>query len=431
MALRGRETNRLVNMDNNKEFYCFLLGAGAEKDYGLPDGVTFKKETLFTPQKGLFHAINHKDGFYDREPVLFSPRSSSILYQTLIEEEKAGDKKRLSELLSDEERQTFQKYKEIKADPNSSEDKEDKKTIRDAFQDLYKKRVYSPLKEYEEKGEKTDEDIFIEAFFDQAKPYAFLDSLFNYLRRPDDYKKECSKVMRVYFSAFCSILSKFVLEDKPVGEALQKITAEQNQTVARERLLYILMNAKPQKLSPKGQSSYYEIINEILGRENVRVVTTNYTQIAQDELTLSDEDIAYLHGRIDLFEDLYTKKVDRLDKMDPDSVIFPFLFVQSGIKPLVCSYQYDEMAKFHAFAKESKALFVVGYGGNNDDDHINAVIRERLDDGKDVTIFVYGRDNNELENEKNKWRKALDKADTSHLFFENSKDFEAVMKKLS
>ena len=100
----------------------------------------------------------------------------------------------------------------------------------------------------------------------------------------------------------------------------------------------------------------------------------------------------YLHGEFGKFENLYTKEIKSLKEFEVDEIIFPYLLVQSGIKPVINYYQIESMYKGFTDMINADKLIVIGYGFNSDDEHILNVIRERLRAEKDLVVFIHGNE---------------------------------------
>ena len=106
------------------------------------------------------------------------------------------------------------------------------------------------------------------------------------------------------------------------------------------------------------------------------IITTNYTPLVK--ITGLDYDqIAYINGEMRCFEypyELIVEDVVQEGAGEMDGFFFPFLFTQSAVKPIVAPYQIKEMSKAIGLLEESNILAIIGYGINEDDNHINAVI---------------------------------------------------------
>lgn len=142
------------------------------------------------------------------------------------------------------------------------------------------------------------------------------------------------------------------------------------------------------------KESYYRIIKELSTTLDVSVVTTNYTLYCEEVSELSCEKIAYVHGRIGLFEspkDLCVYDVE--DKKDAKAIdgkaVFPYIFIQSGIKPIVERKQIEEYWKMIRFIDEANKIIIVGYRLNHDDNHINSIIRSAVKQGKEVVYLSF------------------------------------------
>lgn len=80
---------------------------------------------------------------------------------------------------------------------------------------------------------------------------------------------------------------------------------------------------------------------------------------------------------------------------EDDDLIFPFIFVQSGIKPIVCTAQVKAFASFAESLEKAEEVIFLGYGFSSDDEHIINMVRERLARGDSVTIFLYKNEGRE------------------------------------
>lgn len=166
-----------------------------------------------------------------------------------------------------------------------------------------------------------------------------------------------------------------------------------NEDLTKEKCLEILKKPKEvyQDIVKKIESmnvekSYYETIK---GYKNINIVTTNYTPICEIKTEISKEKISYLHGKLNLFEDPYEMLVyDVLETDVSDKFVFPYIFIQSAIKPIVERREIKEYSKTIDFLDKSRCLIIIGYRINSDDNHINSIIKEYLLNNK-VIYFDY------------------------------------------
>jgi len=108
--------------------------------------------------------------------------------------------------------------------------------------------------------------------------------------------------------------------------------------------------------------------------------------------------IVYVHGRLNWFECPYTLQVyDSQDEADQNAfnnyLLFPYIFIQSGIKPVVERKQLNEYRKALKFFDEADELVILGYNLNVDGNHLNSLFHSFvLRDGKKVTYFNYNNE---------------------------------------
>ena len=174
----------------------------------------------------------------------------------------------------------------------------------------------------------------------------------------------------------------------------------------------------------------------ILIKPETKVITTNYTPI----LIFYSDHVAHLAGSMDMFEVADKLKVENIKKINEDENFFPFLFLQSPVKPIVHPCQIKEYNKAINYLNCSKTLVVLGYNFNDDDNHITAMIRDWIaskedknESKKSLIYFGYGKDRNETKEEIiNKLRIAdcgLNLDNLKFVEFSSLKDIKHYMEK--
>ena len=189
-------------------------------------------------------------------------------------------------------------------------------------------------------------------------------------------------VVHCYWHAYLTLVKEF-LEGEDTKEYYLSIM--QNPKDAYEEI-------KKKASGLKSLDSYYSVLGKT--KNEVRVVTTNYTPlcsvIAEDRV--DDKSIAYIHGSFKWFE--RPKELSVIDITDPSSsfeeIYFPFMFLQSGLKPVVHPVQLREYAKALEFLDDSSRMIIVGYQANHDDNHLNSLLREYLMRGKRIDYIDFG-----------------------------------------
>lgn len=362
-------------MGNNSKKYkiAFLCGAGCEGfgQMGLPSGSSFKKDiVLSNDARFFFDKLNSNKDFSMKNGAIIDARCSSILYQTFKEN---------SELLGKMENKNQEIIKAYNSYRNESSRHPDNKNIVSDFKNLYKNFVLD-----EKDGSVLESEK--EIFFKNISLCSFADELFNYLRFPKIYPTETTKVLKLYYSAFCSIIKSLlkISENKNIKEYFSDDIVQN-----RRKIQSIIENCESSIIEKRKEDNnlYYSIIKKYLSPDETCIITTNYTKFAQ---MITGFDVAYIHGRLDMFEDLFTKKVSEIENFtNQESVIFPFIFIPSGVKPIVCKWQIKQYEMAIKAFEEAEALIILGYSINSDDEHIKNFIRDRLENKKKVYLFKY------------------------------------------
>lgn len=194
---------------------------------------------------------------------------------------------------------------------------------------------------------------------------------------------------------------------------------------------YITSNQDESKKKVTEEKGYYQDIVAFRDQAEVKVIgTSNYNTFINDITSIS---ATFLNGSIDDYYDPYRNKIISKDDAEKSGrICVPFLFTQSGIKPLTSvsmSRRYVEL--FDNFS-ECDVIGVVGFGFNSDDGHINGLFRELIEDkNKKVVVFHYP------DNSLNKYEEKLRIVATANLVIRNvSKDrkvneelwFDALLK---
>lgn len=138
----------------------------------------------------------------------------------------------------------------------------------------------------------------------------------------------------------------------------------------------------------EGNGYYHDVLRL---KEFVKIEaigTTNYNSFIED---IIGEKIYYLNGSVKDYYDPYLNKIISIDENeDKKHIIVPFLFTQSGIKPLTSVKMSERYVKMFNKFKESDLICVCGFAFNCDDGHINGLFRELIEDNsKTICILHY------------------------------------------
>lgn len=168
---------------------------------------------------------------------------------------------------------------------------------------------------------------------------------------------------------------------------------------------YLMKKADEHRTKITEHEGYYQDIRNLLGKVTVEAIgTTNYN----DFIESVDESlrVSYLNGSIndeyDPYKNAIIENSNNQRSAGPAHITVPFLFTQSGIKPLTSITMSERYVNLYNSFFACDAIAVIGFGFNTDDGHINGLFRELIERGKKVLIFSYK--NNNLDEYKEKLR---------------------------
>ena len=116
------------------------------------------------------------------------------------------------------------------------------------------------------------------------------------------------------------------------------------------------------------------------------VGTTNYNTFIREIL---EQEVHFLNGCI---EDMYDPYLNQIVTSDNTGhITVPFLFTQSGIKPLTSIAMSKRYVGLYDEFIQSDIVCIIGYGFNSDDGHINGIFRSLIDENKEIVIIHYSK----------------------------------------
>lgn len=324
----------------------YLFGAGAEALYHISSGAEFANDVVGDKYNTLIEKYIKdrlskidKNNFYPKYKNI--PFNEDSILKTIIRNEnlKKFNQEKNSKKSFDID--VDEKYKMVK------DDKEERKKYLSEHLSGYLGLL--------------DEDFFT---LIEPKPLG-----------PNRFYRTISCYYRAYFSILKGLLGNELNEDilfhpKEANDKIYNICNK-------------LFNEK---------ESYYSILSKYINK-NDYIVTTNYTpfcQIIKEKNNLNDNAVVYTHGKLNLFESPYArcvKDVNEDNEME-DDIYFPFLLLQSGVKPIIESKQIIQYYNFINALNKSNILVVVGYSFSIDDSDIIAMIREFLINKNNKMIYL-------------------------------------------
>jgi hypothetical protein len=336
--------------DNNfltgDEMVTFLFGAGADVGYGLHEGTSFISPLLLDGyKKERKQLLGENVGTYK----LIYPQSTKVYLQTVF-----SYKNEAKNIFSEKEVNKLINY--------YNGDSDEREKLKDYAHEFCKK-IYGKIKD--SVGNKNFDDIELKFFIDNAVFFDSIDEKFNALRCIP-LNSNGKRVLNAYATIFITMMKSRY----NIGEKFKWSYPNIFKFLCENGFNY-----------EKCDDTYYSALSE-LQNDKYSIVTTNYTNIAE---RVTQSDVIYLHGNLTWFEDyknltVYDCLIDseRDEALKNLDTIMPFIFIPSGVKPIVCKKEILEFCKFIEQLSKSKILCVVGYKFNSEDNHINSIIADWL-----------------------------------------------------
>lgn len=330
---------------------CFLFGAGAEVDYGVSTGGDFSKAVLGIKSDCVNDAMTEYYAIKDQWGEWYP-------------------------------KHTITSFGE-------------KQLIEAALRRKYLDEPFDTKKDYEETVKEEVDKILIgsdeeKKLLDEHSSYmGIIDDNFHTLIYPAVLgAPRFWRVIHCYTRAYLYIVCNLLKIENPQTGKLTEILRNPVSTYKD-----VETKCEEQTVETGKEPRYYESLKRYANNKGMKasVITTNYTPLCEKQSGLSDTQIAYVHGKIGWFESPYTRMVYEVDHLPENELTFPYLFIQSGVKPIVEERQLREYAKMISFMDDSTELCILGYCLNLDDNHINSLLTSYLCRGKKITYFDFGK----------------------------------------
>lgn len=383
---------------------AFMFGAGAEtseKDFEIKNGFNFLKASLFLAErlkkslKEYFGGNKYFDKSYAYRcdsPGLYKSILKNFLLQKASNNidflEKYYDI--LNSYLSKTDIEQICSELNISfANWDNTVNKDNTKNILGSMDNEFKNIVKSdtPFK-----YSNIQNDILKEIFTENSKGEidydvniaisGVLDEYFHTIINPKKYSTiNFSKIFNFYWACYFTILEDVLkfFSKKEFDKYLENGEKINYSEVLKDiddltKQLYKIDISKA--LPP---DSYYALIKKKLNCYAKKlnccgVITTNYFKFCE----AVSGNVVYLNGQLKYFEYPEILEVTDLtaDNAKNEYLMFPFIFSQSLVKPIVNFRQIEAFHKFNDILSDADILVVLGFNINEDDNHINAFLHD-------------------------------------------------------
>lgn len=240
------------------------------------------------------------------------------------------------------------------------------------------------IKIFSELGRKVLEEIYCESMDYQA----LIDSHFRYLYQPKSHWAKFSRI-----AIFLHTVRRYIKEIIKVDE--EKIN--------------------------EGPGYYHDLI-DFHSRSDYQIKaigTTNYNSLVERILegsNIADIKVYHLNGGVDEFYDPYRNEIVNSEEQLEDKITVPFIFTQSGVKPLTTITMSKRYVELYQEFLESDLICVIGYAFNGDDGHINGLFRSLVEqDKKKLVILHYSNTNRTIRQIEKEYQNKLRLESTDNL----------------
>ena len=364
---------------SNENKITFFFGAGAEAVFKMPLGAQYTLDTILSKRSQMMAAL--KDFYSDRTNAY----SSTHVVQHLFSDDSHTFREivhRAARILRDCEDNMDPDSKRIVE--LSRYDTKDTAAAKTFFEEVKKVFEYVVIDiDKPRDNSKRPQQIKVD-----GSPYSSLMDKFTYYGSVEkDFStiinpKEAGthrfwRLINYFWSAYFSIIIPVLdLSSKYLNNAeYNKNKYAYILTNLDEVVRYIYSDEFRSEIDKKYQSSYYSKLKRTF--PNSTAVTTNYTPFLE---FAEFEETVFLAGKLSQFEiPEELRVVDIGDNEDiANKFIFPYMSTQAPLKPIVDCVQLKEYSKFIDTLGNTDVLVIIGYNINDNDNHINALLRDFL-----------------------------------------------------
>ncbi|SDZ61311.1 SIR2-like domain-containing protein [Evansella caseinilytica] len=144
---------------------------------------------------------------------------------------------------------------------------------------------------------------------------------------------------------------------------------------------------------------YYHDLLELSQHFDIQAIgTTNYNNFVRQVIggtEAGEIPVYHLNGSVEEYYDPYKNQIltEPSQEDREGRILVPFMFTQSGIKPLTSVSMSRKYVELFDYFVQSDLVCVIGYGFNGDDGHINGMFRHLVEDHhKQLVILHYKSD---------------------------------------
>ncbi|CAG7643002.1 hypothetical protein PAESOLCIP111_04405 [Paenibacillus solanacearum] len=172
---------------------------------------------------------------------------------------------------------------------------------------------------------------------------------------------------------------------------------------------------------------YYHDLESLSQHASITAIgTTNYNSYVEQVLEsrpIPPIPVYHLNGSVDERYDPYCNSISTSNPDEPltdgGHLVVPFIFTQSGVKPLTSVTMSRKYVELYDKFQQSDLICIIGYSFSGDDGHINGLFRALAAEGKRLVIFHFGSGNELLLKREYQAKLRLSRPDHLDVFLIN------------
>ena len=365
-------------MSNEKKI-TFFFGAGAEAVFGMPMGAQYTLDTILSERSQMIEALR---SFYKGKTNEYS---TTYVGQYLFNKDSHTFREivhRAAEALAVEPKDIDEESKRVLNCFNYN-DTDTEKAFFDEVRKVFE-YVVIDIDKLPNEGKRPQCISGIDipkkylSLMEQFSYYGSVEKDFSTIINPKEAgSRRFWRLINYFWSAYFSIIIpvldlslKYLNNEEYNKNKYAYILSHLDEVVG-----YIYSNEFRTGIDVKYQSSYYSKLKQAFPKSNA--ATTNYTPFL--EFAGFDKTI-FLAGKLSQFEIPEELRVVEIGGKEDiaNKFIFPYMSTQAPLKPIVDCAQLKEYSKFIDTLDNTDVLVIIGYNINDNDNHINALLRDFL-----------------------------------------------------
>lgn len=367
----------------NEVKFGFFFGAGAESCYNLPSGADFTLDTICRKRTELY---NQLEVFYqNREFITYSKpytkkfhfQSNSHGFSEIVHraaKNSNSEIKYITRLI-----ELFERIEKNEgSNKNSKEDiRADKDELKERIEKIYKVVILDiDADKNNVNGEREIEQY--QELLDNFSYYGTMETLFSTIANPAKTNNNFWKLINYFWSCYMAIMIP-LLENSLSDERLELFNQNKYKYILDDlqgTIDYIYSENSDDFIQGyRTNNTIYNYYKELEKLQPCCVLTTNYTPFIKQ---FTKTEPIFLAGELCDFEAPDEFIIDQFKNIGDKKLVFPYMLTQAPIKPIIHPRQLENYAKALNHLKEIDVLVILGYGLNDNDDHINAMLHDFL-----------------------------------------------------